>query len=109
MPNLTPQDVRNVAFSKSARGRRGYDEQEVDEFLDAVERTIMALTEEVESLRTQLGHGGLSVGVGTAPGSDSSVLKELEQIKARLTRLEAAIAAGGTRYAAGDPLFGNRA
>jgi DivIVA domain-containing protein len=34
---VTPDDVHNVAFSKSARGRSGYNEDEVDEFLGRVE------------------------------------------------------------------------
>ncbi len=109
MPNLTPLDVRNVVFKKPPLGKRGYDEQGVDEFLDAVERTIIALTEEVESLRAQLGRGGPPKDADTLPGSESGVFAELEQIKARLTRLEAAIAGGGSRYSTGDPLFGNRA
>ena len=53
MPHLTPSDIRNVAFRKPSLGRRGYDEQEVDEFLDAVESTISALTEELTALRGQ--------------------------------------------------------
>jgi len=33
---LTPADVANVAFSKPSLGTRGYDEDEVDAFLDVV-------------------------------------------------------------------------
>ena len=36
MPNLTPQDVRNIAFNRPPFGRRGYDEEQVDAFIDAV-------------------------------------------------------------------------
>ena len=32
---LTPADVHNVAFSKPPIGKRGYNEDEVDAFLDA--------------------------------------------------------------------------
>ena len=31
---LTPADVHNVAFSKPPIGKRGYNEDEVDAFLD---------------------------------------------------------------------------
>lgn len=31
---LTPADVHNVAFSKPPIGKRGYNEDEVDQFLD---------------------------------------------------------------------------
>ena len=34
---LTPADVHNVAFSKPPIGKRGYNEDEVDQFLDLVE------------------------------------------------------------------------
>ncbi|QGN47372.1 DivIVA domain-containing protein [Micromonospora sp. WMMC415] len=101
MPNLTPADVHNVAFKKPPLGKRGYDEEEVDTFLDAVERTITALTEEVASLRTQLGVGGAASGAGA-----DALSAELEQIKARLSRLEAAVASAGLRPPTGDPLFG---
>lgn len=94
MSNLTPMDVRNVAFKKPALGRRGYDEEEVDTFLDAVERTIAALTEEVASLRAQLGRGAPAA--DAEPGSMGEVFAELERVKARLSRLEAASANGGT-------------
>jgi DivIVA domain-containing protein len=101
MPNLTPQDVRNVAFNKPAFGRRGYDEEQVDAFLDEVAGTITALTEEIRSLRAQSGRERPA----TAEGS---IVAELGEIKVRLTRIEAAIADGGRRYATGDPLFGSQ-
>ena len=36
---LSPADVHNVAFSKPPIGKRGYNEDEVDQFLDLVEDT----------------------------------------------------------------------
>jgi DivIVA domain-containing protein len=39
-PAVTPDDVRNVAFSKSARGRSGYNEDEVDGYLERIEATL---------------------------------------------------------------------
>ncbi len=40
---LTADDVHNVAFSKPALFKRGYNEDEVDAFLDDVEATIAKL------------------------------------------------------------------
>jgi DivIVA domain-containing protein len=37
---LTPEQVRNVAFSKPPFGKRGYNEDEVDAFLDGVEAAM---------------------------------------------------------------------
>jgi DivIVA domain-containing protein len=45
-PAVTPEDVHNVAFSTSARGRRGYQEKpgysefEVDRYLERIEATL---------------------------------------------------------------------
>jgi DivIVA domain-containing protein len=91
MPNLTPADVRNVAFSKPPIGRRGYDEEQVDAFLDQVERTLAAMGEEIEMLRAQLrgGPGSSSYGAANDP-----VLVELDQIKIRLARIETAVTRG---------------
>lgn len=102
MANLTPADVRNVAFRKPPLGKRGYDEKEVDDFLDAVEQTITALTEEVTSLRAQLGNVASSGASGPGP-----VPIELEQVKDRLARLEATVANAGLRPPISDPLFGD--
>lgn len=38
--DLTAGDVHNVAFSKPPFGQRGYNEDEVDDFLDIVERRL---------------------------------------------------------------------
>jgi len=43
---LTPADVHNVAFSKPPIGKRGYNEDEVDAFLDLVEQELGKLIEE---------------------------------------------------------------
>lgn len=40
---LTPDDVHNVAFGKPPMGRRGYNEDHVDSFLDDVEATMREL------------------------------------------------------------------
>jgi DivIVA domain-containing protein len=50
---LTPADVRNKQFS-TTRLRPGYDEEEVDAFLDEVEVELDRLSQENEELRSKL-------------------------------------------------------
>jgi DivIVA domain-containing protein len=50
---LTPADVRNKQFS-TTRLRPGYDEEEVDAFLDEVEAALDELIQENEELRAKL-------------------------------------------------------
>lgn len=50
---LTPADVHNVAFKKPPIGKRGYDEDEVDAFLDLVETEFARLIEENNELRSR--------------------------------------------------------
>jgi len=51
---LTPADVHNVAFKKPSIGKRGYDEDEVDAFLDVVEAELSRLIEENNDLSSRL-------------------------------------------------------
>jgi len=51
---LTPADVHNVAFKKPSIGKRGYDEDEVDAFLDVVEAELSRLIEENNDLTSRL-------------------------------------------------------
>ena len=75
---LTPQDVSHKVFGPT-RLRRGYNENEVDAFLDLVEAELTRLTEENASLRAELEHAraqqpGAVVGavVGTGPSTGPS-------------------------------------
>ena len=52
---LSPADVHNVAFSKPPIGKRGYNEDEVDAFLDLVENELSRLIEENADLRQRVG------------------------------------------------------
>jgi len=70
---LTPADVRNKQFS-TTRLRPGYDEEEVDAFLDEVEAELDRLIQENEELRSKLAEclrgkvpGGMAVGMAAAP------------------------------------------
>jgi DivIVA domain-containing protein len=110
MANLTPSDVRTVAFRKPPIGKRGYDEKEVDDFLDRVERTLVALGEEISSLRAQLGGAAAQpthvYPVDVRTGGDDAVLAELDLIKTRLARIEATLVQGRHGGPARDPIFG---
>jgi DivIVA domain-containing protein len=54
---LTPADVHNVAFSRPRIGKRGYNEQEVDLFIDLVEQELTRRIAEDAQLRGR--DGGL--------------------------------------------------
>jgi DivIVA domain-containing protein len=113
MERLRPVDIRNIAFGKPPIGRRGYDESEVDAFLDHVEQTLSQLYHEIALLRGEptapggvggqqlalpSGHAGANVG-------EQAILAELDQIKLRLARIESAVTA--TARPARNPTFGN--
>ncbi|NJC69803.1 DivIVA domain-containing protein [Planosporangium thailandense] len=83
---LTPADVHNVAFKKPPIGKRGYDEEEVDAFLDEVERELARLIEENNELRAQAERGGGRV-VGGG-GSDSRLAAELAELQSQLDRVQ---------------------
>lgn len=83
---LTPADVHNVAFKKPPIGKRGYDEEEVDAFLDEVERELARLIEENNELRAQVERGGR--GGPAVPGGDPRLAAELNDVKAQLDRVQ---------------------
>jgi DivIVA domain-containing protein len=84
---LTPADVHNVAFKKPPIGKRGYDEEEVDAFLDEVERELARLVEENNELRAQAERGGgRSVGAGGA--SDARLAAELADLQSQFDRIQ---------------------
>jgi DivIVA domain-containing protein len=85
---LTPADVHNVAFKKPPIGKRGYDEEEVDAFLDEVERELARLIEENNELRAQAERGGGGRPSAPAgPGADPRMAQENAELKAQLDRL----------------------
>ncbi|MGI8532452.1 MAG: DivIVA domain-containing protein [Geodermatophilaceae bacterium] len=59
---LTPADVHNVAFKKPPIGKRGYDEDEVDAFLDLIEAEFSRLIEENAELRSSADAGAAEPG-----------------------------------------------
>jgi DivIVA domain-containing protein len=82
---LTPADVHNVAFKKPPIGKRGYDEEEVDAFLDEVERELARLIEENNELRAQSERGRAG---GPPPVGDMRHTGELADLKTQLDRLQ---------------------
>src|SRR6059036_3917057 len=83
---LTPADVHNVAFKKPPIGKRGYDEEEVDAFLDEVERELARLIEENNDLRSQ-GGGGAPTSRGADDGDARRLAQENEDLKSQMERL----------------------
>ncbi len=69
---LTPAEVHNVAFKKPPIGKRGYDEEEVDAFLDIVEVELSRLIEENNDLRARFGSGGSGGSGGSAVAMDKA-------------------------------------
>jgi DivIVA domain-containing protein len=77
---LTPADVHNMAFKKTSIGKRGYDEEEVDAFLDDLEQSLIGLIEENHQLRGRVARGG-------PPATDPRLAGELEMLSAQLDRV----------------------
>jgi DivIVA domain-containing protein len=92
---LTPADIHNMAFKKPPIGKRGYDEEEVDAFLDEVEQELIRLLEENGSLRDQAQRPGSGGGGGSAAstmvltGEFASLVGELERLQEARDRAEA--------------------
>jgi len=70
---LTPADVHNVAFSKPPIGKRGYNEDEVDAFLDLVENELTRLIEENADLRQRVAELDQELGSGGGGQSAQSI------------------------------------
>ena len=50
---LTPVDVHNVSFRRTSLGRRGYDEEDVELFLEMVEEQLLLHVEELKRFRDE--------------------------------------------------------
>ena len=70
---LTPADVHNVAFSKPPIGKRGYNEDEVDAFLDLVEAELTRLIEENADLRQRVSELDQDLAAARAGGGAQSI------------------------------------
>jgi DivIVA domain-containing protein len=86
--SLTPADVHNVAFSKPPIGKRGYNEDEVDAFLDLVETELARLIEDNNELRQQV----------------EQLDSELESTRGELESAKAGGGGGGHSHNPGPPV-----
>lgn len=77
---LTPQDVHSKVFGPT-RFRRGYDETEVDAFLDEVEAELTRLHQEIDSLRAQLAGGGGGAATD-GPAADAAETSSMPPVSA---------------------------
>ncbi len=68
---LNPEDIVKKSFSPT-RVRRGYDESQVDDFLDEVVVELRRLTAESDDLRGRLDDCRASKGLDTAEGEDGA-------------------------------------
>src|SRR5690242_762233 len=83
---LTPAEVHNVVFKKPPIGKRGYDEEEVDAFLDIIEVELSRLIEENTDLRN-----GSAASGGPDPAVLNQTREENKRLSARVSELEAAL------------------
>ncbi len=86
---LTPADVHNVAFSKPPIGKRGYNEDEVDAFLDLVEAELARLIEENNDLRNQVEQLEEQLTAAPAAPSRPEPLRQVEQTQTVLAPVPA--------------------
>jgi len=77
---LTPEDVVNKRF-QSTKFREGYDQDEVDDFLDEVVVELRRLTQENEELKARLSGGeGASAGAAQAAPVSAAPAKAAEPV-----------------------------
>jgi DivIVA domain-containing protein len=94
---LTPAEVHNVAFKKPPIGKRGYDEEEVDAFLDIVEVELSRLIEENNDLRARMGSGQPApapAAQGDNGAEAAAVREENSRLQSRIAELERTINQG---------------
>jgi DivIVA domain-containing protein len=103
---LTPEDVANKQFT-STRLKPGYDETEVDEFLDEVEAELTRLYRENDELRSKLAAAGRAPAAeGAAPQQqvqpaqpDPALTRENDELRSKLENLQRQLAEAQSRPA----------
>ncbi|HVB46561.1 MAG TPA: DivIVA domain-containing protein [Streptosporangiaceae bacterium] len=98
---LTPADVRNKQFS-TTRLRPGYDEEEVDAFLDEVEAELDRLIQENEELRAKLAEvlrGGKMAAPLNSPHLDGPDMMQNESLRVESERRSESMPMGGMKAA----------
>jgi DivIVA domain-containing protein len=105
---LTPEDVANKQFT-STRLKPGYDETEVDEFLDEVEAELTRLYRENDELRSKLASAGRGepAAAQTAPAPaavpDPALARENEELRQKLAGAQRQLAEAANRPAQQAP------
>lgn len=99
---LTPEDVSTKRFTPT-RLREGYDQGEVDQFLDEVEAELGRLLKENEQLRSQAGAAGSAPVAETTPAAQSEKKPESAPTTASAASGDAAGTPDGTTPAADAP------
>jgi DivIVA domain-containing protein len=105
---LTPVDVQQKVFRLAFRG---YNERDVDEFLDRVTEDLAALHEENKRLREQVTEGGTGVDASGADRQAEAIVRQAREHAARLVEeaeRRAASAGGGTSGLPGTFLLQER-
>jgi len=94
-PRLTPVDVQQHVFRLAFRG---YNERDVDEFLDQVTEDLAALHEENKRLREQAeeGGGGSGGSVAAAQRQAEAIVRQAREHAARLTASAGGAGGGGS-------------
>jgi DivIVA domain-containing protein len=107
---LTPSDVHHVLFTRAGLGRRGYDEVEVDVFLERVQQELTRLIgekadlrDEVSRLKAQLTQAGSG---SRAAAAVDTLTKEEAQLQA--VRLLAAAQQTADTYVADAEKYSQR-
>ncbi len=101
---LTPQDVQNKVFSPT-RFRTGYNEDEVDSFLDEVEAELTKLLDENSDLRRQLDEARRGGG-GVPPqllDENNQLRRQLEEARRAAAQAQAQAQAARDRPGAPPP------
>jgi DivIVA domain-containing protein len=103
---LTPEDVLNKTFTQT-QFRRGYDEREVDDFLDEVVAEMRRMVKDSEDLRARAEDGGptttssaaapAAAAVAGSGKADEALTRENRDLRARLDKEAAARAAADKR------------
>ncbi len=98
---LTPAEVHNVAFKKPPIGKRGYDEEEVDAFLDIVEVELSRLLEENNELKSHpngtapaAAQQHVQANGGVNPAELAAAREDNVRLQSRISELERALNQG---------------
>ena len=101
---LTPADIRNVAFSKPLLGKRGYNEDEVDTFLDLIGAELARLIEQNNGLRKQVEQRDRKLRAAGDPGRN---LRPMQQVSTSCTHDTQAAKVLGLAQQIADRLTGD--